>query len=57
MGFGMEERRAAAAEQLAHRYRSLVEYSPDGICVHECGILVYVNPAALRIMGARISPR
>ncbi|WP_328392387.1 diguanylate cyclase domain-containing protein [Nocardia sp. NBC_00416] len=49
----MEERRASAAEQLAHRYRSLVEHSPDGICVHERGIVVYANPAALRIMGAK----
>ncbi|MEU1982785.1 diguanylate cyclase [Nocardia sp. NPDC019395] len=47
------ERRASAAEQLAHRYRSLVEHSPDGICVHERGIVVYANPAALRIMGAK----
>ncbi|MEU4838409.1 diguanylate cyclase domain-containing protein [Nocardia testacea] len=49
----MGERRASAAEQLAHRYRSLVEHSPDGICVHERGIVVYANPAALRIMGAK----
>lgn len=48
----MGERRASAAEQLAHRYRSLVEHSPDGICVHERGIIVYANPAALRIVGA-----
>ncbi|MEU4314695.1 diguanylate cyclase [Nocardia sp. NPDC024068] len=49
----MGDHRASAAEQLAHRYRSLVEHSPDGICVHERGIVVYANPAALRIMGAK----
>ncbi|QIS02992.1 diguanylate cyclase [Nocardia brasiliensis] len=41
-----------AAEQLAERYRSLVEHSPDGICVHERGVLVYANPAALRLLAA-----
>ncbi|WP_280457889.1 PAS domain S-box protein, partial [Nocardia carnea] len=49
----MGDRRASAAEQLAHRYRSLVEHSPDGICVHERGIVVYANPACLRILGAK----
>src|SRR5690606_36734959 len=53
MGVGMGDRRASAAEQLAHRYRSLVEHSPDGICVHERGIVVYANPACLRILGAK----
>lgn len=53
MGVGMGDRRASAAEQLAHRYRSLVEHSPDGICVHERGIVVYANPACLRIVRAR----
>ncbi|MGW4847547.1 diguanylate cyclase domain-containing protein [Nocardia brasiliensis] len=41
-----------AAEQLAERYRSLVEHSPDGICVHERGVLVYANPAAVRLLAA-----
>ncbi|MFC4002705.1 EAL domain-containing protein [Prauserella oleivorans] len=36
---------------LADRYRLLVELSPDAICVHESGRLVYVNPAALRFAG------
>jgi PAS domain S-box-containing protein/putative nucleotidyltransferase with HDIG domain len=34
------------------RYRSLVEMSPDAIAVHQKGSLVFVNPAAVRIMGA-----
>ncbi|WP_040790281.1 diguanylate cyclase domain-containing protein [Nocardia paucivorans] len=45
--------RAAAAERLAERYRSLVEHSPNGACVHEHGIIVYVNPAVVRMLGAR----
>ncbi|RBM20530.1 histidine kinase [Prauserella sp. PE36] len=37
-----------ALADLADRYRLLVELSPDAVCVHEGGKLVYVNPAALR---------
>ncbi|WP_157574154.1 diguanylate cyclase domain-containing protein [Nocardia jejuensis] len=39
------------AEQLAQRYRSLVEYSPDGVVVHERGLIVYANPAMIRLLG------
>ncbi|AYF76124.1 diguanylate cyclase [Nocardia yunnanensis] len=42
----------ADAEQLAQRYRSLVDYSPDGIVVHERGTVVYANPAILRLLVA-----
>lgn len=42
----------ADAEQLAQRYRSLVDHSPDGIVVHERGTVVYANPAMLRILAA-----
>ncbi|WP_330231851.1 diguanylate cyclase [Nocardia sp. NBC_00508] len=41
-----------AAEQLAARYRSLVEHTPDGICVHEGGMVVYANPATVRLLAA-----
>ncbi|WP_410876694.1 diguanylate cyclase domain-containing protein [Nocardia sp. A7] len=44
---------AASAEQLAQRYRSLIEHTPDAICVHESGTIVYVNPAMVRLLGAR----
>ncbi len=40
------------AEQLAQRYRTLVEHSPDGVVVHERGTIVYANPAMLRLLGA-----
>ncbi|MFE3546271.1 diguanylate cyclase domain-containing protein [Nocardia sp. NPDC059177] len=49
----MAESDAAGAEQLAQRYRSLVEHTPDAICVHESGTIVYVNPAMVRLLGAR----
>lgn len=33
-------------------YRRLVDHSPDAICVHEAGRVVYVNPAGVRWIGA-----
>ncbi|MFI6166016.1 diguanylate cyclase domain-containing protein [Nocardia sp. NPDC051052] len=48
----MGEDKVAAAEQLAERYRSLVEHTPDAICVHERGVVVYVNPATVRLLAA-----
>jgi two-component system cell cycle sensor histidine kinase/response regulator CckA len=35
------------------RYRILVEMSPDGIAVHQEGKLVFANPAAVKMLGAR----
>src|SRR5204863_471374 len=43
-----EDRQALA--DLADRYRLLVELSPDAICVHESGLVVYANPAAVRFV-------
>jgi diguanylate cyclase (GGDEF)-like protein/PAS domain S-box-containing protein len=37
---------------LADRYRLLVELSPDAICVHQDGVLTYVNPATVRLLRA-----
>ena len=37
------------------RYRRLVENSPDGICVHKDGRVLYVNDAGVRLMLARSS--
>ena len=34
------------------RYRRLVERSPDGICVHRDGRILYVNDAGVRLMLA-----
>ncbi len=50
-----EVRERALAESVLReseaRYRSLVDLSPDGIIVHSAGIVVFVNPAALRMFG------
>lgn len=35
------------------RYRALVEWSPIGIGVHQRGLVVYANPAAVAILGAQ----
>jgi diguanylate cyclase (GGDEF)-like protein/PAS domain S-box-containing protein len=35
------------------RYRALVEWSPIGIGVHQNGLVVFANPAALSILGAK----
>lgn len=35
------------------RYRELLEHSPDPMCVHADGRVVYVNPAGVRGIGAR----
>jgi len=37
------------------QYRQLVDASPEAIAVHANGILLYVNKAALKLMGARSS--
>jgi diguanylate cyclase (GGDEF)-like protein/PAS domain S-box-containing protein len=41
-----------ALNDVADRYRLLVELSPEAIAVHEEGRLTYVNPAAVRFIGA-----
>ncbi|MET8651248.1 MULTISPECIES: sensor domain-containing diguanylate cyclase [Nocardia] len=52
MGEDRAANSSADAEQLAQRYRSLVEHTPDGICVHEDGVVVYVNRATVRLLAA-----
>jgi PAS domain S-box-containing protein len=48
------ERRRALEQFMRseERYRNLVEHSPDMILLYKKEELVYVNPAALRILGA-----
>ena len=43
------ERALAASEA---RHRTLVEMSPDAILVQREGVVLYVNPAGVRLMGA-----
>jgi PAS domain S-box-containing protein len=45
-----------ALRQSEARYRAVVENSPDGMAVSIDDKLVYVNPAAVRLAGARSAP-
>ena len=45
------ERAAQRVEVAAERYRTLVEWSPEPLVVHRNGVLLYANPAALRMFG------
>jgi diguanylate cyclase (GGDEF)-like protein/PAS domain S-box-containing protein len=49
------ERHTSAREldDLVDRYRLLVELSPDGIVVHQDGIIVYTNRSAVAHVGAQ----
>ncbi len=47
-----EKRAQQALSEAEARYRSLVEFSPDGILVHDKGVIEYVNAAAVRMFGA-----
>lgn len=38
-----------------NQYKELVEWSPVGLIVHQDGHIVYVNPAAVRMLGAESS--
>jgi two-component system cell cycle sensor histidine kinase/response regulator CckA len=39
--------------ETGERYRQLIEISPDAIIVHSQGKVVYVNPAAVKLVGAQ----
>ncbi|MBN2537567.1 PAS domain S-box protein, partial [candidate division WOR-3 bacterium] len=41
----------AARRESEERYRRLVELSPDGIAVHQDGVIKMVNPAGARTLG------
>ena len=43
----------AAMQEREARYRAMVEWSPAPIAVHRDGRIVYANPAALSLFGAR----
>jgi PAS domain S-box-containing protein len=37
------------------RYRQILEHSPEALAIHQNGRLVYVNPAAVKLIGATSS--
>ena len=41
-----------ALRESEDRYRKLVEISPDAVLIHQDGIIIFVNPAALHLLGA-----
>ncbi|MFT6590552.1 MAG: diguanylate cyclase (GGDEF)-like protein/PAS domain S-box-containing protein [Rhodoferax sp.] len=45
----------AALKENQTRYQALIELSPFGIAVHRHGRLIYVNPAAARMLGAYLA--
>jgi PAS domain S-box-containing protein len=47
------QRKERALEESEGRYRALVNWSPESISVQREGKLVYVNPAAIKMMGAQ----
>lgn len=51
----ISERKRQEAELRAseERFRNLVESSPEGIVIHSQGKVIFANPAAARIMGAK----
>ncbi|MDO9199564.1 MAG: ATP-binding protein [Rhodoferax sp.] len=40
-------------QESERRFRTLIEWAPEPIAVHRGGRLIYVNPAAIRMFGAR----
>ena len=41
-----------ALQESESRYRTMIEWSPESILVHRQGIILYVNPAAVKMFGA-----
>jgi diguanylate cyclase (GGDEF)-like protein/PAS domain S-box-containing protein len=46
-------RALSALKESEDRYKTLVEWSPEAVAVHRNGILLYVNPAMLDMLGAK----
>ncbi|MEI6721333.1 MAG: PAS domain S-box protein [Betaproteobacteria bacterium] len=47
-----QEQTEAALKDSEERYRTIVEWSPVPARIHRDGVVIYVNPAAVRLFGA-----
>ncbi len=47
-----QEQTEAALKESEERYRTIVEWSPVAARIHRDGMVIYVNPAAVRLFGA-----
>ena len=45
--------RKVALKESEERFRTLTEWMPEAIAVHSGGKMIYVNPAAIKLFGAR----
>ncbi len=46
------EARSAALQQSEKRFHTLIDWTREAITVHRNGIVIYVNPAAIQMVGA-----
>jgi PAS domain S-box-containing protein len=44
--------RNAALQESEQRFRTLIEWTPEAIVVHRDGKILYLNPAAVKLLGA-----
>jgi PAS domain S-box-containing protein len=50
---GNLRQRNAALLDSEQRFRTLIEWTPEGVAVHRDGKFLYLNPAAVKLFGAR----
>lgn len=48
-----EEKDKQALKESEKRYRTLIEFNPDGILVHSNGQILFINKSGMELLGAR----
>lgn len=48
----LDERYASKVSESEEQYRRLVELSPMGVAIHKFGVITYMNPVGMKILGA-----